>query len=262
MDKPIWVRYTIWLSDVSRLNLGRSQWTNRPVTTLLAEAFPNTLQLALATWLVCQLAGFTMGILAALKQDSPTDAFITAFNSLGLATPSFWLGLLMILLFAVKLKWLPPSGTRDPYNQDFLHNLRYLIMPVISLSFSGTAALSRFVRSALIDVMSAEYVRTARAKGLSERVVIARHALKNALLPIVTVMGMQFGALLGGAVVTESVFAYSGIGRLVVSSIMNRDYPVVQGVLMLVVLIFLLVNLVVDLIYGYVDPRVRLRMAA
>ena len=166
----------------------------------------------------------------------------------------------MILLFSVRLQWLPPSGSGNP-DEGFVFNLRFLVMPVISIAFSNLSVFSRFVRSAMIDVMSADYIRTARSKGLGERGVVNRHALKNALIPVVTIVGIQFGRLLGGAVVTESVFAYSGIGRLVVTSILNRDYPVVQATLMLVVLVFLLTNLIVDLTYGYLDPRVRFERA-
>ena len=260
LDKPVVVRYTIWLSDIARLNLGVSQYTRRPVTELIGEAIPNTLRLALTALGISILIGFALGILAALRQDTRTDAAITGFNALGLAIPSFWLGILMILLFSVRLQWLPPSGSGNP-DEGFVFNLRFLVMPVISIAFSNLSVFSRFVRSAMIDVMSADYIRTARAKGLRERGVVNRHALKNAMIPVVTIVGIQFGRLLGGAVVTESVFAYSGIGRLVVTSILNRDYPVVQATLMLVVLVFLLTNLVVDLTYGYLDPRVRFERA-
>jgi len=260
LDKPVVVRYAIWLSDIARLNLGVSQYTRRPVTELIGEAIPNTLRLALTALGISILIGFALGILAALRQDTRTDAAITGFNALGLAIPSFWLGILMILLFSVRLHWLPPSGSGNP-DEGFVFNLRFLVMPVISIAISNLSVFSRFVRSAMIDVMSADYIRTARSKGLRERGVVNRHALKNALIPVVTIVGIQFGRLLGGAVVTESVFAYSGIGRLVVTSILNRDYPVVQATLMLVVLVFLLTNLVVDLTYGYLDPRVRFERA-
>ncbi len=260
LDKPIPVRYLIWLSDVSRLNLGRSLINSRPVITLLANAFPNTLRLALTALVISVLAGIAMGILAALNQNGWMDSLITAISSLAIAVPGFWLGILMILLFSVRLKWLPPSGAGDP-ERGFIHDLRYLILPVLSLAFAQAAVFSRYTRSALIDVMSADYIRTARAKGLIERVVVRRHALRNAMMPVVTIIGIQAGRLLGGAVIIEAVFAYSGMGRLVVLAIMNRDYPVVQGALMFVVCIFLLVNLVVDLLYAYLDPRVRFERA-
>jgi ABC-type dipeptide/oligopeptide/nickel transport system permease component len=178
----------------------------------------------------------------------------------GLAVPSFWLGILFIIVFSVRLRWLPPSGVGEP-DQGFISNLRYLVMPVVTIAASNLAVFARFVRSAMIDALAADYVRTARAKGLGRRAVVNRHALKNAMIPVVTILGIQFGRLLGGAVVTEAVFAYSGIGRLSVLSILNRDYPVVQGALMLVVCLFLLVNLAVDLTYGHLDPRVKFEKA-
>lgn len=260
LDKPLPVRYAVWLSDVAHLNLGYSLYTKRPVTQLLSEAFPQTLKLAVVSFLLSILIGFPLGMLAALKQNSRLDSLITGFNALGLAIPSFWLGILLILLFSVQLKWLPPSGVGDP-DQGAISNLRYLIMPVITIAFSNLAVMSRFLRSAMIDVLGVDYVRTARAKGLHERAVVSRHALKNAMIPVVTILGIQFGRLLGGAVVTESVFAYSGIGRLSVLSILNRDYPVVQATLMLVVLLFLFINLGVDVTYGYLDPRVQFERA-
>jgi peptide/nickel transport system permease protein len=260
LNSPLPVRYLIWLGDVFTLNLGNSLYTNRPVTQLIAEAFPKTAQLSLTALAVSLLIGLPLGIWAALQRDRVPDTLITGFSSLGLAIPSFWLGILLILLFSVQLRWLPPSGA-GPADLGFPANYRYLIMPVITIAVSNLAVFSRFMRSALIDVMAEDFVRTARAKGLRERAVIVGHALKNALIPIVTIVGIQFGILLGGAVVTESVFAYPGIGRLTVTAILNRDYPVVQATLMLVVLIFLVANTVVDLLYGYLDPRVRMARA-
>lgn len=256
LDDPIPVRYAIWMGDVLQLDLGRSLVNNRPAATLVREAFPNTLRLVLLALGLSLLIGIPMGIYAAVRQNSSLDLFVTGFSSLGLAVPSFWLGIMLILLFSVRYKWLPPSGVGDP-DALFISNLEFLIMPVITIAVSNIAVFARFIRSAMIDTLATDYVRTARAKGLRERTVLSQHALRNALLPTVTVLGIQFGRLLGGAVVTESVFAYPGIGRLVVSSILNRDYPVVQATLMFVVLIFLLTNLLVDLSYGYLDPTVK-----
>jgi ABC-type dipeptide/oligopeptide/nickel transport system permease component len=260
LDKPIVVRYGIWLTDVAKLNLGVSQSSRRPVSMLIGDALPNTLRLALTSLAVALLIGFPLGMLAATNANRRIDAIVTGFNSLGLAMPSFWFGLLLILFFSVQLKWLPASGIGEP-NQSFIARLPYLIMPVATIAISNMSVFSRYVRSAMIDVLSADYVRTARAKGLAENVVIARHALRNALIPVVTIIGIQFGRLLGGAVVTESVFAYPGIGRLVINSIQNRDYPVVQATLMLVVLIFLITNIIVDASYAWLDPRVKLERA-
>lgn len=260
LDKPLAVRYAVWLSDVARLNLGYSLLARRQVTQMIGEAVPQTLRLALASMTLSILIGFPIGIVAAVRQNSRLDAAVTGLSSIGLAVPSFWLGILLILLFSVRLHWLPPSGVGDP-DEGSLYNLRYLVMPVVTIAASNLAVFARFVRSAMIDALAADYVRTARAKGLGARAVVVRHALKNAMIPVVTILGIQFGRLLGGAVVTEAVFAYSGIGRLSVLSILNRDYPVVQGTLMLVVCLFLFVNLAVDLTYGYLDPRVKAQEA-
>jgi peptide/nickel transport system permease protein len=257
LDRPLPVRYARWLGDVVTLNLGRSLYTNRPVTQLISEAFPKTVQLSLSALTLSLLIGLPMGMWAALNRDRLPDFVVTGVNALGLAVPAFWLGILFILFFSVQLRWLPPSGA-GPAELGFPANFRYLLMPVATIAISNLSVFARFMRSALIDVLAEDYVRTARAKGLSERLVVLRHALKNALIPIVTIVGIQFGALLGGAVVTESVFAYPGIGRLIITAILNRDYPVVQATLMLVVLIFLVANTIVDLLYGYLDPRVRL----
>jgi peptide/nickel transport system permease protein len=260
LDRPIPVRYAIWLTDVAQLNFGVSQSNRRPVTSLIADALPNTLRLALTSLAVAMLVGFPLGILAAVNANRRIDAVITAVNSLGLAMPAFWFGLLLILFFSVELKWLPASGIGEQ-GRPLYERLNYLIMPVATIAVSNLSVFSRYVRSAMIDVLSADYVRTARAKGLNERLVIARHALRNAMIPVITIVGIQFGRLLGGAVVTESVFAYPGIGRLVINSIQNRDYPVVQATLMLVVLIFLVTNIIVDLSYAWLDPRVKLGRA-
>jgi ABC-type dipeptide/oligopeptide/nickel transport system permease component len=258
LDKPVPVRYVVWVGDVARLNLGRSLVNNRPVTTLISEAFPNTLRLALGSFLIALVVGLPMGSIAAVRANTRVDALITGLNSLGLAVPAFWLGMMLILIFSVSLQWLPPSGVGNP-GRAWYESLQFLILPTATIALSNLSVFSRFVRTSMLDVLGADFVRTARAKGLRERIVIGRHALRNALIPIVTVLGIQFGRLLGGAVVTEAVFAYPGLGRLVVTSIQNRDYPVVQGALMLVVLIFLVTSVVVDLSYAWVDPRVSLR---
>ncbi len=255
LDQPIPIRYVIWLRDVLRGNLGVSLVYDRPVTALVLEAFPNTLRLAVTSFILSVLFGFPMGIASALRQNKPIDLVLTWVASLGLAIPSFWLGIILILIFSVQLKWLPPSGVGTS-DQGFLTGLSFLVMPVVTIAISNLAVFSRFVRSSMIDVIAADYVRTARSKGLAESVVVTRHALRNAMLPVVTILGIQFGRLLGGAVITEAVFAYPGIGRLVVTSILNRDYPVVQATLLLVVIIFLLTNLIVDMSYGFLDPRV------
>ena len=258
LDQPLPVRYAVWLSDVVHLNLGRSLINGRQVTTLIADAFPNTLRLALTAFTISLLIGLPLGSLAAVHRNGWLDAMVTSLTSLGLAIPAFWLGLMLILLFAVTLQLLPPSGIGNP-GQPWYLSLQFLVLPTVTIAVSNIAVFSRFVRSAMLDVLGSDFVRTARAKGLREPTVLGRHALRNALIPVVTVLGIQFGRLLSGAVVTEAVFAYPGLGFLVVTSIQNRDYPVVQGALMLVVVIFLLTSMVVDLSYAYLDPRVTLR---
>ena len=260
LDRPVTVRYVIWMLHVSRLDLGRSQVNNQPVATLVLKAFPYTLRLTVGALAISVLIGFVFGILAALKQNRLADLALTGLASLGLAVPSFWLGILLILLFSVTLRWLPPSGVAES-GAPSLATLKYLVMPVITVAVSNLSVFSRFVRTAMLEVLTAHYIRTARAKGLNERAVVARHALRNALIPVVTILGIQFGRLLGGALVTEAVFAYPGIGRLVVTSILNRDYPMVQATLMLVVLIFLAANTIVDISYAYLDPRVKVGAA-
>lgn len=257
LDRPVPVRYAVWMTHVLRLDLGRSQVNNQPVTRLVLLAFPYTLRLTVGALAVSVLIGFGIGILAALRQNRPADLVFTGLASLGLAVPSFWLGILLILLFSVTLGWLPPSGVAES-GAPPLAALKYLVLPVVTVAVSNLSVFSRFVRTAMLDVLTAHYIRTARAKGLGERAVVIRHALRNALIPVVTILGIQFGRLLGGALITEAVFAYPGIGRLVVTSILNRDYPMVQATLMLVVLIFLAANTIVDISYAYLDPRVKM----
>lgn len=259
LDRPIPVRYAIWVSDVAQLNLGISQVNSRPVTSRIANAFPNTLRLTLIVLVISIGIGFPMGIYAALRQNRTGDFLVTGMNSIGLAVPSFWVGIMLILLFGVTLRWLPPSGVGE--DGGLIGDPRFLVMPVITLAASNIAVFSRFLRSSMIDVLGRDYIRTARAKGLLERFVVLRHGLRNALLPVVTALGIQFGRLMGGAVVTETVFSYPGIGRLVVSSILNRDYPVVQATLILIVLLFLIVNIIVDLSYAYLDPTIKFQGA-
>jgi len=256
LHKPIVVRYAVWLSDISQLKLGYSIINGRPVAELISKAFPKTLQLAVLSLLVSVFFGFIFGVVSALKPNSKLDTFITSLSSVALAIPNFWLGLMMILIFSVRLRWLPPSGTGE-IEGSYILNMKYLLMPVISIAIPQIAVFARYMRSAMVDVLSTDYIRAARAKGLFETRVISHHALRNAMIPVITIIGIQFGRLLAGAVITEAVFAYSGIGRLILVSIMNRDYPVVQSSLMLVVVIFIITNLLVDLSYGILDPRVR-----
>lgn len=256
LDKPIPVQYLAWLKEVSRGNFGVSWRSKQPAMKLIGERLPATLVLAGAAILVALLITVPLGIASGVRPHSLIDNLATAFSLAGIATPSFWLGLMLILLFAVTWRVLPASGY-TPLSTDLTQGLRRLIMPALTLGVSYAAPLTRFLRTGLLDVMSADYIRTARAKGLRERRVVLGHALKNAMLTVVTVLGMQIGALIGGAIVTESVFAWPGIGRLLLDSIVKRDYGVLQGVVLFVCASYMIINLLVDILYAYLDPRIR-----
>lgn len=232
---------------VTKGDIGTSYSTRRPVLTEILEVFPNTVKLAVASTVIAIIIGILFGIISAVKQYSLLDSFITVLALLGISMPMFWVGLLMILLFSVKLGWLPPSG---------LASAKHLIMPAIALGAQSIAVLTRMTRSSMLEVIRQDYIRMVRSKGQSESVIIFKHAFSNALIPIITIIGLQFGSLLGGAIITESVFSISGLGRLMIESIKNRDFPVVQGCVLFIALTFSIVNLVVDLLYTYVDPRI------
>jgi peptide/nickel transport system permease protein len=228
-----------------------------PVTQLIGLALPATIELTLGATLVTLLLGIPLGVFAALRAGSRLDWALLAFNGVALAVPGFWLSILTILLFALVLGWLPPGGF-TPITTDFTRGLQTMLLPSVTLALPTAAGIGRQVRSAMLEVLGDDYVRTARAKGLAEQRVVLGHALRNAMLPVVTVLGLQFGRLLGGAVITESVFTLPGVGRLLVTSIGNRDYAVVQGALLLFIIVFTLINLATDLSYGVLDPRLRL----
>ena len=256
LDQPLPVQYALWLRNVLAGNFGTSWVSKQPALALILGALPVTLQLVAASFLVALLIAFPAGIFAALRPRSWVDQGATTFALLGVSLPSFWLGIMLILLFALGLRWLPPSGylavTRDP-----LGALRVTLLPALTLGVALAAPLTRFLRSGMLDVLGLDYVRTARAKGLGERAVVARHALGNALLSVVTVLGLQLGALLGGSIVIEQVFGWPGLGRLSLAAIQQRDYGLVQGIVLFVAAGFVLVNFVVDLVYLYLDPRIR-----
>jgi peptide/nickel transport system permease protein len=256
LDRPIPVQYVLWLGDLSRGEFGDSVRNKQPTTHLIREKLPATLQLLAGATLFALIVAFPLGILAALRRGTLIDRVAMGFVSAGLAVPSFWFGLAAILIFSVTLRWLPPSGY-VPFREDPVENLKRLIMPAVTLGVYLSATLMRFLRADMIEVMAAEYVRTARAKGLRERPVVVRHALKNALLPVLTIAGLEIGALLGGAVIIEQVFGWSGIGWLTVQAIFDRDYPLVQTAVLFVAVGLTLVNLLVDLGYGLLNPKLR-----
>lgn len=257
LDKPLLVQYGIWLGDISRGDLGKSYISGMSVSRLVGDAFPATAQLSLAALLLALLISLPVGIIAALKQGSKFDFLVTWYTALGLGVPNFWVGILFILLFCLVLGLLPPGGRIDPFS-DPIMGLKSLLLPAVTLSINMSAVFTRFIRTAMLEALYEDYVRTARAKGLSERAVVVRHAFRTALVPVVTVVGLQMGRLLGGAVVIEVVFAWPGLGRLIVQAVEQRDYTIVQACLLLLVLAFVLINLLTDISYAFLDPRIRL----
>ena len=248
--EPLPVQYARFLGAALQGDLGRSYRSGRPVMTEVLSRLPATAELAVAAVVIAVLIGVPVGVLSAVKQYSLLDNAGMLLALLGASLPSFWLGLMLMLLFAVNLGWLPPSG-RD--------GLSSLVLPALTLGAGAAALITRMTRSSMLEVINQDYVRTARAKGLPEKTVIYSHAFRNALLPVVTVIGLQFGALLGGAVITETVFAWPGTGRLAVEAIRAKDYPVVQGAVLMLAFAFAIVNLLVDLLYAFLNPRIRAR---
>ncbi len=247
LDEPLHVQYFVYAANLLQGDMGRSTFTRRPVTVELYERFPNTLLLTVTAMGIATVIGMSAGIVSATKRYSLFDNFSMLAALVGVAAPVFWLGLMFQLLFAVNLGWLPSGG---------MGTWQHLVLPALTLGLATTALIARITRSSMLDVLRQDYITTARSKGLVERVVTYKHALKNALIPVITVMGMQFGILLGGAVLTETVFSWPGVGRLMVDSILARDYPVVQGAVLVLAVFFVTINLVVDIIYAFLDPRI------
>ena len=256
LDEPLPVRYWYWLSGVLHGDLGDSVRIQKPVLELIKEKLPVTIQLATMAMLIALAIGITAGVISAVKKGTAWDYAANVFALWGLSTPNFWLGILMILLFSVQLGWLPASGYVSPF-EDLRANLAAMIMPAFVLGNAIAAVLMRHTRSAMLQVLSSDYVRTARAKGLDERVVVLKHALQNALIPIITLGALEFGTLLSGAVLTEQVFSIPGFGKLIVDAVFNRDYSVVQGVVLFTATVYITLNLLADLAYFLVNPRMR-----
>jgi peptide/nickel transport system permease protein len=256
LDQPLYIQFFIWFGDVVRLDLGQSIFLDMPVTHALFNRAQPTALLTLYALTVAIVIGVPAGAVAALKENTLVDRFLVMFAISGAALPVFVLGILLILLFPVQLGILSVGGY-TPIQQDFWDHLRRMVLPSFALGFASAGLLARLVRSSMLDVMREDYIRTARAKGLAMRLVVMRHALRNALIPAVTVIGYLVGTLLGGAVVTETVFTIPGMGRLVVQSVLRRDYPVIQGAVMLIAAFYVFANLFVDVLYVYIDPRIR-----
>ncbi|MGD9890290.1 MAG: nickel ABC transporter permease [Dehalococcoidia bacterium] len=256
LNDPLPVQYLTWLTNALRGDLGESIQTHQPVVDALRERLPVTLQLALAAWLIGVAISLPLGVIAAVKRNSWIDHAATVVALSGVAMPSFWMGLMFILIFAVWMNVLPPSGFVNLWD-DPMQSLRYLILPAVTLGLHMTGSLTRQTRSSMLEVLNQDFVRTARSKGLKERRIIVLHAMRNAMLPVLTVLGIQAGGLVGGTVVIEQVFAIPGMGRLAVSSVFAQDIPVIQGVVLLAAAAVLIANLLTDLLYGVLDPRIR-----
>lgn len=269
LDRPLPAQFALYVANTARGDLGRSIFLGSDVARLLLDALPATLELAVLALLLTVLVALPLGILAAVRANTPTDLALTVLALLGVSMPIFWFGILAILLFSLQLGWLPSFGrgpgllpalggllTGEPIETVGLA-LRHAALPAFTLALGSIAVTTRLTRTAMLEVLRLDYVRTARAKGLSGRAVIYKHAFRNALLPVVTVIGLQFGALLGGAVIAETIFAWPGLGRLVVTAIGQRDYPVVQGAVVLVAVLVSAINLLVDLSYALVNPKIR-----
>jgi peptide/nickel transport system permease protein len=256
LDKPVLVQFLLWLKEVASGNLGQSIFLQRPVTQALAERAEPTFFLTLFSVVIAALIGVPAGIASAVWRGRTVDQVVSGLAMLAANVPSFWLGLIVIQIFAVRLGWLPVAGYGDP-GAPLTERLVHLILPASVLGVVNSALITRFTRASMLDVLNEDFIRTARSKGVSEARIVLRHALGNALIPIVTVIGLTAALLVGGAIVTETVFGLPGIGNLVVSAVLRRDYPVIQGALIAVAGVYVLINLLIDLIYTLVDPRVR-----
>jgi peptide/nickel transport system permease protein len=255
LDQPMPVQYIVWLQHAAQGDLGRSLRTRQPVLEAITERLPKTLELGLAALFISISVALVVGTIAALKRNSPLDLIATGFTIAGVSLPNFYLGIILILVFALAIRVFPPGGYAD-FAENPMDNLKRLVLPAITLATASTAVNLRQVRSSLLDVLSQDYLRTARAKGLRERAVIVTHAMKNALIPVVTIFGLQVGALIEGAIITETIFFWPGVGRLAVDSITGRDYPVVQAIVLMSALSFMVSTLIVDILYAWLDPRI------
>ena len=258
LDQPLPRQYLSWMARLLRGDLGRSIRNHEPVVTNVSRRIRPSLQLATCALVIAVAVAFPVGLVSAARRNTVVDGAGTTFALLGICMPSFLTALLLIFLFGVTLRWLPVSGYTDPFEEP-LAGMKSLTLPALTLGLALAAVITRTLRSSLLEALAKDYVRTARAKGLSEPMVLGRHALRNGLIPVVTVIGLQLGALIGGAIITEYVFALPGVGRLVVDAVFARDYPLVQGVVLLIAAGFIVSSLLVDLAYGLIDPRIRHR---
>lgn len=254
LDDPFLVQYGTYVKNAVQGDFGYSYQSRQPVSDAIIGRFPNTLKLAVASMIVAIIIGIIAGLISALKHNSWLDVTSTTFALAGISIPNFWLGAILILVFAVNLQWLPVGGLSAPFYS--LEGMKQLILPAITLGTGSAAMIARMTRSSILEVAKADYVRTARAKGVKESNVIWIHTLKNAMIPVITVIGLNFGGLLGGTIITEKVFAINGVGRLMIDAIAARDFPMVQASVLLVATLFVVVNLIVDIVYTFIDPRI------
>jgi len=258
LDQPLWRQFATWLWGLARFDLGQSMWTGAPILEEIKLRFALSLQVALMATIVATVLAIPLGVIAALKQDTWVDYVVRVFSIAGLAMPSFWLGIVIILGFLIVFRWLPPM-VYTPFWVDPWQNLLQLIWPALAVGYRYSAVATRMTRSAMLEVLREDYIRTARAKGLWMKLILVRHALKNAMLPVVTVIGIEFAFLLGGLVVTEQVFNLNGLGMLFVESVARRDYTLTQALVMLTASAFIIVNFLMDVMYAWLDPRIRYR---
>ena len=258
LDRSLIVQYGIWFWNMLQGDLGNSIYGSRiPVTQIIVEAIPRTLSLSLLAFVIAMAIALPAGILSATRRNTATDTTVSLFAFLGLSMPDFWLAIILIIIFAANLQWLPAIGY-TPMDEGLWQWFRHLILPAIAIGTAFSAIIARMIRSSLLEVLNSDYMRTARSKGLTPRMLMFGHALPNAMIPVITVLGIAFALLISGAVVVENVFAIKGLGRVLIEGILNRDYPVVQGAVLVVSAIFVFSNLLVDLLYGVIDPRIRL----
>lgn len=255
LDRPPILQYFSYIERLAHGDLGRSFVTRQPVGGMILQRLPITLKLNSITFVINVVAGISLGTIAALRPGWP-DFFATTWAVLGVATPNFWAAILMILVFSVWLGWLPTSGWVDPFDEP-INGIKHMIMPVIALSLFGSATIMRQTRSALLEVLRQDYIQTARAKGLKEQTVVIRHALKNAMLPVITIIGLSLAALIGGSILIERVFAIPGVGRMAIDAANRRDFPVIQAIVIISTLAIVSANLITDILYGYLDPRIK-----
>lgn len=256
LDRPVVVQYLDWLRRAAVGDLGVSIYASEPVVDLIGQRLPATLHLAVAATLVALALGIPVGVISAVSPGSWIDRALSAWSALALGVPTFWLGILLILWFAVDLRWLPAVSGYVPIWEEPLTAIRNLLLPAITLGVYVSGILARFLRASLVSELRADYVRTARAKGLPERQVVGIHIMRNALLPFITIVGLMMASFIGGAVVTEAVFTYPGLGRLLIQAISTRDYPLIQGCIVVILILYVAINLAVDVLYAYVDPRI------